>query len=624
MDDNGHGTHVTGTIIDCTGDLNVGIMPVRVLNAAGKGSCFNIANAVNYAVKNGASVINMSLGGGSSLFEHYPYEDTVINNAYKSGVVCCVAAGNESQDCSNHCPAHVANAITVSAIFDDYSFAFYSNYGEGVDFCAPGTLVYSTYPDDSYTYLSGTSMATPHISAACAMIKLNYPDYSPSNIVTALSFCAKDLGTTGKDPCYGNGLPQLAKLIELHNHIEGEWKITKKATCGADGEREVYCSICNKFIRAEVIKATGEHSLTDWNVTTKPSCTSEGSKMRSCRNCTFSETVKMDMLEHDYNKTVVAPTCTESGYTTYSCKNCELQFNADIIGSYGHDYEMNTIPKTCTDAGYTTYKCKRCTYAFTSDYLQPSGHIYEDTVVEKTCTTDGYTLHQCKNCTVNYASDYVPASHEMDEEIIASTCTNKGYTHHQCKKCEYNFNDNVTDFVPHETGEWQVITPATAFNEGVEGQYCLSCKGLINTRTIAKTGYIFEKDEESKIVIDEENNIISGVPQGVDQIEDFLHLENCSLQYLETENGFGTGTKVNVLVDGEIEKTYTLIIFGDVTGDGYVDSFDSSVVSSVANYEMDFNENSPEFFACDIIADGFVDTFDLTAINAMANYEIEF
>ena len=137
---------------------------------------------------------------------------------------------------------------------------------------------------------------------------------------------------------------------------------------------------------------------------------------------------------------------------------------------------------------------------------------------------------------------------------------------------------------------------------------------------IAKTGYIFEKDEESKIVIDEENNIISGIPQGVDQIEDFLHLENCSLQYLETENGFGTGTKVNVFVDGQIEKTYTLVIFGDVPGDGYVDSFDSSVVSSVANYEMDFNENSPEFFACDIIADVFVDTFDFSVINAMANY----
>ncbi|MEE3468230.1 MAG: S8 family serine peptidase, partial [Eubacterium sp.] len=191
---NSHGTHVSGTIVDCTPGLNIKILPVRVLDANGNGYMSTIANGIRYAADHGAKVINLSLGGG-----HSSYVDSYIQYALNKGVTVVAAAGNNYSNTSSFCPAHIGSIIVVGAIDDDLDKADFSNYGNSVDVVAPGVDVVSCVPGGSYSSYSGTSMATPHISACAAMIMVNNPGVTPAQVESMLRGCARDLGATGWD-----------------------------------------------------------------------------------------------------------------------------------------------------------------------------------------------------------------------------------------------------------------------------------------------------------------------------------------------------------------------------------------------------------------------------------------
>ena len=209
QDQHSHGTHVSGTIVDCTPGLDIKIMPVRVLGASGGGTAAGIAMGIRYAIKNGANVINLSLGGG-----HSNYLDDAIQEAVDSGVTVVVAAGNEGDNVMNHCPAHIINAITVGAVDSARKKASFSNYGEAVDVVAPGVAIKSSVLKGEYGQKNGTSMASPHVAAAAAMLKYGYPDKTPAEIQQALKDTAVDLGDTGWDKNYGYGFPNLEKFVD--------------------------------------------------------------------------------------------------------------------------------------------------------------------------------------------------------------------------------------------------------------------------------------------------------------------------------------------------------------------------------------------------------------------------
>lgn len=220
QDEKGHGTHVAGTIVDCTPGLNVMIMPVRVLNAEGRGSDSVVANGIRYAAANGARVINLSLGGN-----HSNYLDEYIKYALGRGAIVVVAAGNESANTARFCPAHIAGCITVSAVDSNKQKAKFSNYGSAVDVAAPGVNIKSSVPGGKYESWNGTSMAAPHVSAAAAMLLLdNY-----SNIESQLRNHAEDIGSAGKDEYYGSGFLCLRAFIKNQK----EYTITYNANGGS-------------------------------------------------------------------------------------------------------------------------------------------------------------------------------------------------------------------------------------------------------------------------------------------------------------------------------------------------------------------------------------------------------
>ncbi|MEY7970699.1 S8 family peptidase [Saccharomonospora xinjiangensis] len=188
-DENGHGTHVAGTVGGSTYGVapDVKLVGVRVLDANGSGTTAGVIAGVEWVAENasGPSVANMSLGGGAD-----EALDEAVRGAIAAGVTFGVAAGNESSDAGSSSPARVAEAITVAASDQDDSQASFSNYGDVVDIYAPGVNITSAWHDGSENTISGTSMATPHVVGAAALHLAANPDASPADVADALTSSA--------------------------------------------------------------------------------------------------------------------------------------------------------------------------------------------------------------------------------------------------------------------------------------------------------------------------------------------------------------------------------------------------------------------------------------------------
>ncbi|GAA3945695.1 S8 family serine peptidase [Actinoplanes auranticolor] len=220
-DENGHGTHVAGTIAAATGNSAgvsavapyAKILPIRVLDADGTGYMSDAATGIVYAADHGATVINLSLGSTSKI--------TAVSNAVayarSKGVTVVASAGNSRQSGSpTSYPAADAGVIAVAATDSTDAVASYSNQGSYVDVAAPGSAIYNTYPGDRYATMSGTSMAAPHVAAVAALLKAYRTALTPDQIEAALSTSAKDLGPAGKDSDYGHGrIDALAALAAV-------------------------------------------------------------------------------------------------------------------------------------------------------------------------------------------------------------------------------------------------------------------------------------------------------------------------------------------------------------------------------------------------------------------------
>lgn len=169
----GHGTNVAGIVVDCTPGLPVYILPIRILDSSGYGSIANAINAIEEAVNSGADVINLSL----SMQGHSSALDDAILSARDAGAMVVIAAGNNSADTSGICPAHLQQTglIVVGAATGGDYVADYSNDGVSVDMYAYGSGIQCCSVSGGYTSASGTSMATPHISAACATLEVLHP-----------------------------------------------------------------------------------------------------------------------------------------------------------------------------------------------------------------------------------------------------------------------------------------------------------------------------------------------------------------------------------------------------------------------------------------------------------------
>lgn len=178
MDDHGHGTHVAGTIAAVANNFvgvagvapHARIIPVKVLAANGSGTNDTIAEGILEAAKLGAKVINMSLGGP----DNSQTLDAAIQQVERQGVIVVCAAGNDNVNTPFY-PAANDGVIGVAAVDPANRKASFSNYGDYIDVAAPGTNIVSTGFQGGYVKMSGTSMASPHVAGAVAVLLSKYP-----------------------------------------------------------------------------------------------------------------------------------------------------------------------------------------------------------------------------------------------------------------------------------------------------------------------------------------------------------------------------------------------------------------------------------------------------------------
>jgi subtilisin family serine protease len=221
-DDNGHGTHVAG--IAAAKDNSVGIVgvapgarlwAVKVLDKDGAGAISTIIKGIDYITQhaNEIDVANLSFGCECSSAAL----DAAINSSVQAGITYVVSAGNDHKEASTFSPANDPNVLAVSAIADsdgkcggfgaatnhgsDDTLADFSNYGKAVSIAAPGVNILSTYKDNSYTTLSGTSMAAPFVAGAAALYKASHKSSSPFEVRNALL----SAGSIPSTICDGDG-----------------------------------------------------------------------------------------------------------------------------------------------------------------------------------------------------------------------------------------------------------------------------------------------------------------------------------------------------------------------------------------------------------------------------------
>ncbi len=211
-DDYGHGTHVSGIIVDNTPD-SVKIKPYKVLNYDGKGTTSLIAIAVDMAVADGADIINLSLTAEGV---HQMLEDS-INEATKQNINVIVAAGNNSADLSKktYSPACVESAVTVSAVDKNHQLSRYSNYNGPIDIAAPGDNIKSCYLNNTYSLMSGTSMAAPQVASGFAIVRSVFPEKTAEEVEEMIKeYAIKMEEKTGENK-YGEGILYLKYILQV-------------------------------------------------------------------------------------------------------------------------------------------------------------------------------------------------------------------------------------------------------------------------------------------------------------------------------------------------------------------------------------------------------------------------
>ncbi|QUL53611.1 peptidase S8 [Paenibacillus tritici] len=216
-DDVGHGTHVAGIIGALTNNQEgvAGIswynkiLPVKALDNSGAGTTYSVAEGIIWAADQGAKVINLSLGNyADSQFLH-----DAIKYAYDRDIVIVSASGNDNTERPGY-PAAYEEVIAVAATNASGDRASFSNYGDYIDVAAPGESIASTYPDNQYAALSGTSMASPHVAALAGLVRSLNPALTNKEVTELLTANAVDLGNAGHDKYYGWGQVDIYRTLQ--------------------------------------------------------------------------------------------------------------------------------------------------------------------------------------------------------------------------------------------------------------------------------------------------------------------------------------------------------------------------------------------------------------------------
>jgi len=490
-----HGTHVAGTVVDCTPE-NVKIMPLKVLDKNGSGDEAAAVNAIIWAIDNGAKVLNISIGTVNTVDDPDSDWDELVRNACeyvvsKGGVIVSAAGGAVGIPPINTkfvTPSRLSSVITVVATDEADKIAAFSNFGDAVNVSAPGVKIMSSLPYNLYAAMDGTSFAAPHVSAAAAMLILDNPFLDFSGVMEAIHSICDDLSGQDWDSTYGWGIIDFANYVPCSH----EWDdgIVTAPTCTEGGYTTYTCESCGETEDRDFTPINpNAHSFTVPDGTVAPTCTEQGHSTYKCERCNETNTIEGEpALGHSLivPAVTVAPTCKSQGYTTYECERCDETEDRDFtpINPNAHSFTVpdGTVAPTCTEQGYSTYKCERCNETNTVEGEPALGHslIVPAVTVAPTCTTQGYTTYKCERCDETEDRDFTPVnpdahSFTVPTETVAPTCTTQGYTTYKCERCNETNTVEGEPALGHSLIVPSVTVAPTCTSQGYTTYKCERC-----------------------------------------------------------------------------------------------------------------------------------------------------
>jgi len=215
LDDNGHGTHITGTIAAANrlrGMIGVAprasVYPVKAFDEGGTAYVSDIVRAIDWCVRNRMNVINMSFG----MDYRSPSLESAVAGAWRAGLIIVASAGNDSKRGVVDFPARSGHSIAVGALDRRGRVASFTNRSRDIDVYAPGERIYSCWPRSRHREMSGTSMATSHVSGAIALLLAYRPGLTPAQILKIVRASARPLG--GRYAPHTAGMLDVVRMLE--------------------------------------------------------------------------------------------------------------------------------------------------------------------------------------------------------------------------------------------------------------------------------------------------------------------------------------------------------------------------------------------------------------------------
>lgn len=384
-----HATAVASVLAGNT-DENVKILPYKVVRF-GTDTCTASAvlAAMEDAVAKGARVLNMSL----STSQNRAGFAAMMDKAAALGVAVCCSAGNVGAQISNRYPSALPQAITVSAVTADKTVAGFSNYGDLVDYCAPGSHITVATMDSggapAATTASGTSLSCPYGAACCALLLSLHPDLTLDQLNALLQGSAEDLGDPGFDPIYGNGLLRLDNLTQTGTTgnltytltlPEGTLALTGTGD-GADYDRAaatpwaLWAEELQQITVADTVTGLGNFTFSGCQnaVLTLPE-TLQRLGAYVFENCNGLHTITLPRNVVQVG-TGVFSGCSD--LTVRGWRNTPAPRAAAAAGAAFlplgcvHNYVCQILRPTDTDPGSLTYTCAVCGDTYTEPYAEP-------------------------------------------------------------------------------------------------------------------------------------------------------------------------------------------------------------------------------------------------------------